>query len=81
MEKMIAIALDGPSGSGKSTILSLIDKLYDIDKGEILIDGTNINDFSEDSLRSQVGIVSQMPYVFNTTIRRNMQFVKKDATD
>ena len=74
-------AIVGKSGSGKSTILSLIDKLYDPQKGKILIDGLDINDYTENSLRSQVGVVSQMPYIFNTTIRRNMQFVKKDATD
>ena len=75
------VAIVGKSGQGKSTILSLIDKLYKVQKGEILIDGVNVNDLTEQSLRDNVSIVMQIPYIFNTTIKENLQFVKPDATD
>lgn len=74
-------AIVGKSGSGKSTILSLLNKLYTIDKGSILICGEDINDLSESSLRDNIGVVTQSPYIFNRTIRENLQFVKPDATD
>ena len=74
-------AIVGKSGSGKSTILSLISKLYDINSGEILFDDKNIDLLTEQSLRDNVGAVSQMPYIFNTTIKQNLLFVKPDASD
>lgn len=77
--KMTAIV--GKSGSGKTTILSLISKLYDIDSGEILFDGKNINSLTEGSIHSNVGEISQSPYIFNSSIRQNLLFVKPDATD
>lgn len=77
--KMTAIV--GKSGSGKSTILNIISKLYDIKSGEILFDGVNINTLTEHAIRSSVGAVSQSPYIFNTTVRQNLLFVKPDATE
>lgn len=77
--KMTAIV--GKSGSGKSTILSLLAKLYDNQKGEILFDGKNIKSLTEGSIHSNIGVVSQAPYIFNTTIKQNLLFVKADATD
>lgn len=77
--KMTAIV--GKSGSGKSTILSLLTKLYDNQSGEILFDGKDIKSLTEQSLRSNIGVVSQSPYIFNTTIKQNLLFVKPDATD
>ena len=74
-------AIVGKSGSGKSTILSLLAKLYDNDKGEILFDDKNIKNLTENAIRSNIGVVSQSPYIFNTTIRQNLLFVKPDATD
>ena len=74
-------AIVGKSGSGKSTILGLLAKLYDTDKGEILFDDKNIQSLSENAIRSNIGVVSQSPYIFNTTIRQNLLFIKPDATE
>lgn len=74
-------ALVGPSGGGKTTICHLIPKFYDIDEGEILIDGKNINSITRKSLRSAIGIVQQDIYLFNSSIRENILYGKLDATD
>lgn len=74
-------AIVGKSGSGKSTILSLLAKLYDNDSGEILFDDKNIKSLTENAIRSNIGVVSQSPYIFNTTIRQNLLFVKPDASE
>lgn len=74
-------AIVGKSGSGKSTILSLLNKLYTINSGEILIDGTNINELTEESLRNNIGVVTQAPYIFNRTIRENLLFINDKATE
>lgn len=74
-------AIVGRSGSGKSTILSLLNKLYTINSGEILIDGHNIDTLTEESLRDNIGVVTQAPYIFNRTIRENLLFINKNATE
>lgn len=74
-------AIVGKSGSGKTTILSLLSKLYSIQDGKILLDANDIEELTENAIRSNVGIVSQMPYIFNTTIRQNLLFVKPDADE
>lgn len=74
-------AIVGKSGSGKSTILSLINKLYTIKKGQILLDGVDINTLTEDSLRNAVGVVTQSPYIFNCTIRENLYFIRPNITE
>ena len=74
-------AIVGKSGSGKTTILSVISKLYDIQTGKILLDGEDINDLTESTIHSNIGVVSQNPYIFNTTVRQNLLFVKPDATE
>ena len=74
-------AIVGKSGSGKTTILSLLSKLYSVSDGKLLLDGNDIEQLTEKSIRSNVGIVSQMPYIFNTSIRQNLLFVKPDATE
>lgn len=74
-------AIVGKSGSGKSTILSLINKIYSIKKGKILIDGVDINELTEDSLRNAVGVVTQSPYIFNCTIRENLSYIRPNITE
>jgi ATP-binding cassette, subfamily B, bacterial len=75
------IALVGTTGSGKSTVINLLTRFYEFDSGEILIDGTPIRDFSIRALRRQIGMVTQECFLFNGTIRENLQIGKPDATD
>ena len=75
------VAFVGKSGVGKTTIFSLLCKLYNINKGEILLDGVNINELDEYSIRNNITIISQNPYIFNLSIRDNLKLVKKDLTD
>jgi ABC-type multidrug transport system fused ATPase/permease subunit len=75
------VAFVGKSGSGKTTIFSLLTKLYNIKNGEILIDGNNINDLSENSIRGNISIITQNPYIFNFSIRENLNIVKENLTD
>jgi len=74
------VALLGPTGSGKSTIIRLIPRFYDPTSGRILIDGYDIRDVKIDSLRRQIGIVSQEIFLFNATIKDNIAFGKPNAT-
>ena len=76
-----ATALVGPSGGGKSTVLALLLRLYEIDSGEILIDGQNIASVSRRSLRQQTAYVGQDVYLFRATIRENIAFGKPGASD
>ncbi|MCM8787187.1 MAG: ABC transporter ATP-binding protein/permease [Candidatus Omnitrophica bacterium] len=80
IEPLSKIALIGPSGCGKSTILSLILRLYEIQKGSILIDGVDIRDIGVGSLREQIGIALQQPLLRDETIAFNILYGKKDAT-
>jgi ATP-binding cassette, subfamily B, bacterial len=75
------IALVGTTGSGKSTVINLLTRFYEFDSGEILIDGTPIRDFSIRALRRQIGMVTQECFLFNGTIRENLEIGKPDATD
>lgn len=74
------IGLVGASGAGKSTLINLIMRLYDVDDGEILIDGVNINDLNIDDYHSQLGVVLQETFLFSGTILQNLKFAKPDAT-
>lgn len=76
-----AIALVGNSGGGKSTTVSLLPRFYDIQEGEILIDGTDIRNVSLESLRNQISIVFQDNFLFNGSIRDNILLGKSDATE
>jgi ATP-binding cassette subfamily B protein len=75
------IALVGPSGAGKTTITNLIPRLYEASTGSIKIDGFDVKDVTLESLRKQIGIVMQEPYLFNDTIEANLRYGKKDATE
>ena len=75
------VAFVGKSGSGKTTIFNLICKMYKVNKGEILIDGININNLDKDSIRGNITIISQNPYIFNFSIRDNLKLVKMDLTE
>lgn len=80
IEKGKSIALVGQSGSGKSTLVDLLPRFYDVQEGEILIDGTNIKDASLHGLRSLMGNVNQEAILFNDTFFNNIAFGVKDAT-
>ena len=75
------IGLVGYSGSGKSTFMSLILRLYDVNSGEILIDGQNIQHVSRDSLYESIAVVPQECYLFNRTLMENIRYGRLDATD
>lgn len=74
------IAIVGPTGAGKTTIINLLARFYDINQGEILIDGTNIKDVNIYSLRNTLGIVLQDTVLFSDTVSENIKFGKLDAT-
>lgn len=75
------IGFVGKSGSGKTTIFNLLCKMYDIKSGEIFIEGENINNLDEDSIRGNITIIRQNPYIFNLSIRDNLKLVKEDLTE
>lgn len=74
------VALLGPSGAGKSTIISLILRLNEVQRGEILIDGINVKDYKRESLRQRIGIVMQDTVMFGASIRENIAYGKVEAT-
>ena len=75
------VAFVGKSGSGKTTVFNLIDRLYKVDEGKITIDGVDINELDKDSIRNNISIITQSPYIFNFTIKENLKIIKEDATD
>lgn len=75
------IGLCGPTGAGKSTIINILTRYYDIDSGKITIDGQDIYDVTQDSLRRQVGVVLQEPFLFTDTVMNNLKYAREDATD
>ncbi|CAL4909395.1 unnamed protein product [Urochloa decumbens] len=75
------MAIVGESGSGKSTIINLVERFYDPQAGEVLVDGVNIKSLRLGWLRGKIGLVSQEPLLFATSIRENITYGKEDATD
>ncbi|KAG7542417.1 ABC transporter type 1 transmembrane domain [Arabidopsis thaliana x Arabidopsis arenosa] len=75
------VALVGQSGSGKSTVISLIERFYDPESGQVLIDNIDLKKLQLKWIRSKIGLVSQEPVLFATTIRENIAYGKEDATD
>ena len=75
------IALVGPTGAGKTTIINMLTRFYDIEAGSIRIDGVEIRDVQQDSLRHQLGIVLQDTFLFSTSVMENIRYGRLDATD
>ena len=74
------IAVVGSSGQGKSTLFNLMTRIFDPNQGEITLDGININELTEESLRKNISIIRQEPFVFNRTIKENFLLINKDIT-
>ncbi|MBQ9945742.1 MAG: ABC transporter ATP-binding protein [Clostridia bacterium] len=75
------LAVVGPSGAGKTTLCSLIPRFYEPTEGKILIDGTDIREYTQKSLRQNIGIVEQDVYLFSGSVRENIAYGKPDSTD
>ena len=71
----------GKSGEGKTTMFNLLCKLYNCESGKITIDGIDIDELDEESIRGNITIISQNPYIFNMSIRDNLRIVKQDVTE
>ncbi|CAD5165795.1 unnamed protein product [Musa acuminata subsp. malaccensis] len=80
IQKGTTVALVGESGSGKSTVISLIERFYDPNAGEVLIDGINLKEFQLKWIRGKIGLVSQEPVLFASSIRDNIAYGKDNAT-
>jgi ATP-binding cassette, subfamily B, bacterial len=74
------VAIVGPSGAGKTTLTSLLPRLYDVDRGAVRIDGHDVRDLTQESLRQAIGVVSQDPHLFHDTIARNLRYAAPEAT-
>ncbi|MDB5059433.1 MAG: transporter ATP-binding protein, partial [Chloroflexi bacterium] len=74
-------AIDGPTGAGKRTIAALLQRFYDVQGGPVLGDGPAVRDVTQQSLRSQIGVVLQEPFLFTGTIRDNIRFGRLSASD
>ena len=81
IQKGKTVAIVGSSGAGKSTLADLVPRFHDVSAGDLLIDGKNIKDYSLNSLRQQISIVTQEPILFNDTIAANIALGKPDATE
>ena len=75
------IALVGPTGAGKTTVISMLTRFYDVCDGTVLIDGTNVKDVTLYSLRKEVGVLMQDPFIFKGTVIDNIRYGRWDATD
>jgi ATP-binding cassette subfamily B protein len=75
------VALIGHTGSGKTTLTSLVPRFYDVDAGRVTIDGVDVRDVTLTSLRREIGVISQDPFLFSATVRENIMFGAPDLTD
>lgn len=80
-DKGQTVAIVGPTGAGKTTIVNLISRFYNVDSGEILIDGINIEDVTIKSLRKQMGVMMQDSFIFSGTIMDNIRYGNRDVSD
>lgn len=74
------IGIVGASGSGKTTLLHLLSKIYKVDRDKIFVDGIDINDLTKDSIRNNIAVISQNPYIFNLTIQENLKLISDNVT-
>ena len=74
------VALVGPSGAGKTTLTQLVPRLYDVTSGAVRVDGIDVRDLTQASLRRAIGVVSQAPHLFHETVAENLRYAKPDAT-
>jgi ABC-type multidrug transport system fused ATPase/permease subunit len=75
------VALIGHTGSGKTTLAALVPRFYDATEGRVLVDGVDVRDVTRRSLRREIGVISQDPFLFSATVRENIAFGASDATD
>jgi ATP-binding cassette subfamily B protein len=75
------LALIGHTGAGKTTLASLVPRFYDVDSGRVLVDGVDVREVSLASLRREIGVIPQDPFLFSTTVRENIAFGRPDLTD
>src|SRR5439155_16332787 len=75
------LALIGHSGAGKTTLASLVPRFYDVQEGRVEIDGVDVRDVTLASLRAEIGVIAQDPFLFSATVRENIAFGRPDATD
>ena len=75
------IALVGPTGAGKTTVINMLTRFYDVEKGSVCIDGTDVRDAALSSLRREVGVLMQDPFIFKGSILENIRYGRPDATD
>src|SRR5690606_22344017 len=75
------VALIGPTGSGKTTLTQLVPRFYDVTAGRVLVDGVDVRELDLNELRRAVGMVSQDPFLFSTTVRENIAYGRPEATE
>jgi ATP-binding cassette subfamily B protein len=74
------VALVGPSGAGKSTLAALVPRLYDVTSGAVRVDGHDVRDLTQESLRAAIGVVAQDPHLFHESVASNLRYARPDAT-
>ena len=75
------VAFIGSTGSGKSTLINLVPRFYDVTKGEVLVDGVNVKDYTQEFLRNKIGYVSQKAVIFNDTVKNNVSYGKENIDE
>ena len=75
------IAVVGPTGAGKTTVINMLTRFYDVQQGSVTIDGKDVREVTLDSLRKEVGVLMQDPFIFKGTVMENIRYGRPDATD